>query len=105
MTRLLDSDGLRHVDRQIRHGAALGDQRLAVDDADAVTPVALHGQRLVDRHGAAQRHLGSAPDQPGYEARRVAALPAVERAVEPRGNRDGLVHGADYFMRGLGLLG
>ena len=60
----------------------LGDQHVAVEDADRALAVALDGHGPGQRRRPPQRDLGLAVEVGGDQAARVAAVGAVRRAAE-----------------------
>ena len=78
-----DRDRAGEVHRQAaRQAGPLGDQHVAVEDADGALTVALDGHRPGQRRRPPQRDLGLAIEAGGDEAAGVAAVGAVRRPAE-----------------------
>jgi hypothetical protein len=78
-----DRDRAGEFHRQAaRQAGALGDEDVAVEDADGALAVALDGHRPGQRRRPPQRDLGLATEVGGDEAAGVAAVGAVRRAAE-----------------------
>src|SRR5262249_15117820 len=63
-------------------GGSLRDEGVALEAARGAVGVAMERERCVERHRAPQGDLGGAVDVAGGEAGAVAAVAAVERAIE-----------------------
>ncbi len=72
--------GGRRLERR-RAGPGLGDERLAVEQADEAV-LADDGERTLERRRQAKRHLSRPVDERGKPPRRVAAVPRVQRTTE-----------------------
>ena len=70
----------RHLERRSA-GPRLGDERLAVDQADEAV-LADDSERTLERRRQAKRHLGRPVDERGKPPRRVAAVPRVQGTTE-----------------------
>ena len=70
----------RRLERR-RSEPGLGDERLAVDQADEAVLVD-DGERTLERRRQAKRHLGRPVDERGKPPRRVAAVPRVQGTAE-----------------------